>query len=161
MYHMPNFDVELAVFSSIILGLILAFLNIGGIFAMVLVGFLAVFLTNEEEANYKIGAIAAVALYLIYFVISTFTSPNIPYQLPSPLVIGLGYAFEGLLILILGFFAGLLIYGLMGAVGGYFADKLFKPQDKPKRPKSQKRRKKIVKRKSKPQRRTLQRRNLQ
>ena len=158
---MPNFDVELAVFSSIILGLILAFLNIGGIFALVLVGFVAVFLTNEDEANYKIGILAAAALYLIYFVISTFTSPNIPYQLPSPLVIGLGYAFEGLFTLILGLIVGLLIYGFMGAIGGYFADKLFKPQDKPKRPKSQKRRKKIVERKSKPQRRTLQRRNLQ
>lgn len=158
---MLNFDVELAVFSSIILGLILAFLNIGGILAMVLVGFVAVFLTKDEEANYKIGAMAAAALYLIYFVISTFTSPNIPYQLPSPLVIGLGYAFEGLFTIILGFFVGLLIYGLMGAIGGYFTDKLFKAQDKPKKPKAQKRRKKIVKRKSKPQRRTLQRRSLQ
>lgn len=158
---MPNFDVELAVFCSIILGLILAFLNIGGIFALVLVGFLAVFMTNDQEANYKIGGMAAVALYLIYFLISTFTSPNLPYQLPSPLVIGLGYAFDGLFTLILGFFVGLLIYGLMGAIGGYFADKLFKPQNKPKKPKSQKRRKKIIKRKAKPQRRTLHRRNLQ
>ena len=158
---MPNFDVELAVFSSIILGLILAFLNIGGIFSLVLVGFVAVFLTNDEEANYKIGVLAAAALYFIYFVVGFFISPDIPYQLPNPLGIGVGYAFEGLFTLILSLVVGVLLYGLMGAIGGYFADKLFKPQDKPKRPKSQKRRKKIVERKSKPQRRTLERRNLQ
>ncbi|MDI9435718.1 MAG: hypothetical protein QM396_06900 [Euryarchaeota archaeon] len=158
---MPNFDVELAVFCSIILGLILAFLNFGGIFALVLVGFVATYLTNDEDANYKVGTMAAAALYLIYFVISIFTTPNIPYQLPSPLVIGLGYAIEGLFTLILGFFLGLMIYGLMGAIGGYLADKFFKLQDKPKRPKSRKRREKIVKRKTKPQRRTLHRRNLQ
>ncbi len=154
---MPKFDVELAVIIGIILGLILAFLNIGKIFALVLVGFTSVLLTNDEDASYKIGAIAAGALYLIHFIISTFTSPNIPYQLPSPLVIGLGYAVDGLFTLILGFFAGLLIYVLIGAIGGYFADKLFKPQDKPKRPKPKKRREKFLKRKSKPRRRTLKR----
>jgi len=158
---MPNFDVELAIFFSIILGLILEFINFGGIFALVLVGFAAVYLTHDEDANYKVGAMAAAALCLIYFGISIFAAPNIPYQLPSPLVIGLNYAFEGLFTLILGLCVGLLIYGLMGAIGGYFADKLFKAQDKPKKPKAQKRRKKIVKRKSKPQRRTLQRRSLQ
>lgn len=154
---MPNFDVELAILTSIIMGFILAFFNIGGIFALVLVGFVAVFLTNDDEANYKIGAMAAGALYLIYFVIGLFISPSLPYQLPSPLVIGVSYAFEGLFTLILGLIVGLIIYGLLGAIGGYFADKLFKPQDKPKRPKQDQRKKKIIKRKSKPQKRTLQR----
>lgn len=154
---MPNFDVELAILTSIILGFILAFFNIGGIFALVLVGFVAVFLTNDDEANYKIGAMAAGALYLIYFVIGLFISPSLPYQLPSPLVIGVSYAFEGLFNLILGLIVGLIIYGLLGAIGGYFADKLFKPQDKPKRPKQDKRKKKIIKSESKPQKRTLQR----
>jgi len=154
---MPNFDVELAILTSIIMGFILAFFNIGGIFALVLVGFVAVFLTNDDEANYKIGAMAAGALYLIYFVIGLFISPSLPYQLPSPLVIGVSYAFEGLFNLILGLIVGLIIYGLLGAIGGYFADKLFKAQDKPKRPKQDKRKKKIIKRESKPQKRTLQR----
>jgi hypothetical protein len=154
---MPNFDVELAILTSIIMGFILAFFNIGGIFALVLVGFVAVFLTNDDEANYKIGAMAAGALYLIYFVIGLFISPSLPYQLPSPLVIGVSYAFEGLFNLILGLIVGLIIYGLLGAIGGYFADKLFKAQDKPKRPKQDKRKKKIIKSESKPQKRTLQR----
>lgn len=154
---MPNFDVELAILISIVIGLILAFLNIGGIFALVIVGFVAVYLTNEEEANYKIGALAAATLCVIYFVISFFTPPDLPYQLPSPLVIGIGYGVEGLFTLILGLIVGLIIYGLMGAIGGYFADKLFKPQDKPKSPKRSRIRKKIIKKESKPPRRTLQR----
>jgi amino acid transporter len=154
---MPNLNMELAISTSIIVGLILAFFNIGGIFALVFVGFLAVFLINEEDASYKVGALAAALLCLIYFVICLFTPPDLPYQLPSPLVIGLGYGFEGLFTLVLGLIVGLLIYGLMGAIGGYFADKLFKPQHKPKRPKTRKRAKKIVKRNSKPQRRTLNR----
>lgn len=155
---MPNFDMELAILISIILGLILAFLNFGGIFSLVLVGFVAVFLTNEEDADYKIGAMATAILCIIYFVICFFTPPDLPYQLPSPLVIGVGYGFEGLFTLILGLIVGLILYGAMGAIGGYFADRLFKPQDKPKRPKSSKIPKKIIERKSKPQRRTLNRR---
>jgi hypothetical protein len=154
---MPNFNVELAILTSIIVGLILAFLNIGGIFALAIVGFVAVYLTNDDEANYKVGAIAAAALCLIYFFICLFTPPDLPYQLPSPVVIGLNYGFEGLLTLILGLIVGLLIYGLMGAIGGYFADKLFKPQDRPKQPKISKSTPKIINRKSKPQRRTLNR----
>ncbi len=154
---MPNFNVELAILTSIIVGLILAFLNIGGIFALAIVGFVAVFLTNDDEANYKIGAMAAGALCLIYFFIGLFTPPDLPYQLPSPVVIGVGYGIEGFFTLILGLIVGLLIYGLMGAIGGYFADKLFKPQDKPKRPKTKKSPHKIFKSKPKPQRRTLNR----
>jgi hypothetical protein len=154
---MPNFNVELAILTSIIVGLILAFLNIGGIFALAIVGFVAVYLTNDDEANYKVGAIAAGALCLIYFFICLFTPPDLPYQLPSPVVIGLNYGLEGLLTLILGLIVGLLIYGLMGAIGGYFADKLFKPQERPKQPKISKSTPKIIKRKSKPQRRTLNR----
>jgi hypothetical protein len=155
---MPNFDVELAILISIIVGLILAFLNIGGIFALAIVGFLAVFLTNEEDASYKVGAMAAAALCFIYFIVCFFTAPQLPYQLPSPLVIGVGYGIDGLFTLILGLIVGLIIYGVMGAIGGYFADKLFKPQDKPKRPKEHKRARKIIKKESKPPRRTLNRR---
>lgn len=155
---MPNLDVELAILISIFLGLILAFLNIGGIFALAIVGFVAVFLTNDEDASYKVGAMAAAALCFIYFIVSFFTSPVLPYQLPSPLVIGIGYGIDGLFTLILGLIVGLLIYGVMGAIGGYFADKLFKPQDRQKRPKEPKHRRNIIKKKSKPQRRTLNRR---
>lgn len=155
---MPNFNVELAVLCGIILGFILAFFNIGGIFAMAIVGFVVVFLTNEDEASYKVGAMAACALCLIYFFASLFTSPDLPYQLPSPVVIGIGYGIDGLFTLVLGLIVSLLIYGLMGALGGYFADKLLKPQDKPKRPpKTRNTTRKIIKRESKPKRRTLQR----
>jgi len=154
---MPNFDIELAFLTSIILGLVLAFLKIGGIFALVFVGFVAVFLTNDDDASYKIGAMTAGALYFIYFVTGLFVSPDIPYQLPNPLGIGVGYAFEGFFTLLLSLVVGVLLYGLLGAIGGYFADKLFKPQDKPKRPKNSRVKSKVVKRRTKPQRRTLQR----
>lgn len=148
---------EMAILTSIILGLILAFFNIGGIFALVLVGFVAVYLTPDEEANYKVGALATALLCLLYFVVCLFTPPVLPYQLPNAVVIGVGYAFDGIFTLIMGLIVSLIIYSLMGAIGGYFADKLFKSQDKPKNPKISKAPKRIIKRKSKPQRRTLYR----
>jgi len=154
---MFDFDVQLAILSSIILGLVLAFLHIGGIFALAIVGFVAVFLTNAEDASYKVGALAAAALCLIYFIVCFFTPPELPYQLPSSLVIGIGYGIDGLFTLILGLIVGLLIYAVMGGIGGYFADKLFKPQDRPKRPSTAKSARKIIQREPKPQRRTLNR----
>lgn len=154
---MPKISMEMAILTSIVLGLILAFFNIGGIFALVLVGFVAVYLTPDEEANYKVGALAAALLCLLYFVVCLFTPPVLPYQLPNAVVIGVGYAFDGIFTLIMGLVVSLIIYSLMGAIGGYFADKLFKSQDKPKNPKISKTPKRIIKRKTKPQRRTLYR----
>ena len=154
---MPKISMEMAILTSIILGLILAFFNIGGIFALVLVGFVAVYLTPDEEASYKVGALAAALLCLLYFVVCLFTPPVLPYQLPNAVVIGVGYAFDGIFTLILGLVVSLIIYSLMGAIGGYFADKLFKSQDKPKNPKISKTPKRIIKRKTKPQKRTLYR----
>ena len=155
---MPKISMEMAILTSMILGLILAFFKIGSIYALVLVGFVAVYLTPDEEATYKVGALAAALLGLLYFITSFFTSPDLPYQLPNAVVIGVGYTFDGLFTLFLGLVVSLVIYGLMGAIGGYFADKLFKSQDKPKNPKINKAPQRIIKRKPKqPQRRTLYR----
>jgi Na+-transporting methylmalonyl-CoA/oxaloacetate decarboxylase gamma subunit len=151
---MPNFDVEIAVLISIILGLILAFLNIGGIFALILVGFVATYLTKPEIADYKVGALAAALLSFLYFIFNFFSPPQLPYQLPSPLVLGLGYAIEGIFTLIVGLFLSLLIYGVMGAIGGYIAEKFFKPEKKAKPPKKKKLKQKL---KGKPKRRSLYR----
>ncbi|MBI5459853.1 DUF5518 domain-containing protein [Methanobacterium sp.] len=155
---MPKISMEMAILTSIILGLIMAFFNFGDIFALVIVGFVAVFLTPDEEASYKVGALASALLGLVYFVVCLFTPPDLPYQLPNAVVIGVGYAIDGVFTLIMGLIVTLVIYGLMGAIGGYFADKLFKSQDKPKTPKISKSPRKIIKRKpKKPQRRTLNR----
>jgi hypothetical protein len=59
---MPNFSMEMAILTSMILGLIMAFFNVGGVFALVIVGFVAVFLTKDEDASYKVGALAAILL---------------------------------------------------------------------------------------------------
>jgi len=154
---MPEFDVELAILISIIIGLILAFLNIGGIFALILVGFVATYLTKPEVADYKVGALSAALLSFIYFVFNFLVPPQLPYQLPSPLVLGLGYAIEGIFNLILGLILSLLIYGFMGAIGGYIAEKFFKPEKKPKPPKKPKKKKIKQKLKRKPKKRTLYR----
>ena len=151
---MPNFDVEIAILTSIILGLILAFLNIGGIFALILVGFVATYLTTPENADYKVGALAAALLSLIYFVFNLLAPPQLPYQLPSPLVLGLGYAIEGIFTLIVGVVLSIVIYGFMGAIGGYVAEKFFKPEKKAKPPKKKKIKQKL---KGKPKRRSLYR----
>jgi Family of unknown function (DUF5518) len=145
---MPNFDVKIAILSSIILGLILTFLNIGGIFALILVGFVATYLTEPEYADYKVGAIAAALLSLLYFLFNFLAPPQLPYQLPSPLVLGLGYAVEGMFNLIVGLLLSIFIYGVMGAIGGYIAEKFFKPEKKAKPPKKKKLKPKL-KRKSK------------
>lgn len=155
---MAKFSMEMAILTSIILGLIMAFFNFGSIFALVIVGFVAVFLTPDEDASYKVGALASGLLGLLYFVVCLFTPPDLPYQLPNAVVIGVGYAIDGIFTLILGLIVTLVIYGLMGAIGGYFADKLFKSQNKPKNPKISERPKRIIKRKpKKAQRRTLNR----
>jgi len=155
---MAKFSMEMAILTSMILGLIMAFFKFGGIFALAIVGFVAVFLTTDEDASYKVGALAAALLGLLYYVFSLFTSPDIPYQLPNAVVIGVGYTLDGIFTLFLGLIVSLLIYGLMGAIGGYFADKLFKSQDKPKSPKISERPQRIIKRKPKqPPRRTLYR----
>ncbi|AIS32067.1 MAG: hypothetical protein PHY53_10050 [Methanobacterium formicicum] len=155
---MPNFSMEMAILTSMILGIIMAFFNVGGVFALVIVGFVAVFLTKDEDASYKVGALAAILLALLYFVICLFTPPDLPYQLPNAVTIGVGYAVDGLFTLVLGLMVSVIIYGLFGSIGGYFADKLFKSQDKPKNPRISERPKRIIKRKQKPQRRTLNRR---
>jgi Na+-transporting methylmalonyl-CoA/oxaloacetate decarboxylase gamma subunit len=151
---MPNFDVEIAILISISLGLVLAFLNIGGIFALILVGFVATYLTTPEYADYKVGALSAALLSFIYFIYNFFAPPQLPYQLPSPLVLGLGYAIEGIFTLMVGLILSLLIYGFMGAIGGYIAQKLFKPEKETKPPKKKKLKKKL---KGKPKRRSLYR----
>ena len=51
---------------------------------MVIVGFVAVFLTKDEEADYKVGALAAILLALLYFVIGLFT-PQI-YHISFPML---------------------------------------------------------------------------
>jgi hypothetical protein len=155
---MAKLSMETAILISMILGIIMAFFNLGGIFALVLVGFVAVFLTTDEDANYKVGALAAALLGLLYFIASFFTSPDLPYQLPNAVVIGVGYTFDGIFTLFLGLLVTLVIYGLMGGIGGYFADKLFKSQNKPKSPKTSERPQRIIKRKPKqPPKRTLYR----
>jgi len=151
---MPNFDVKIAILTSIILGLILAFLNIGGIFALILVGFVATYLTETEYADYKVGAITAALLSFLYFVFNFLAPPQLPYQLPSPIVLGLGYAIESIFNLIVGLVLSIFIYGVMGAIGGYVAEKFFKPEKKAKPPKKKKLKPKI---KRKPKRRSLYR----
>jgi Na+-transporting methylmalonyl-CoA/oxaloacetate decarboxylase gamma subunit len=151
---MPNFNVEIAILISIILGFILAILNVGGIFALILVGFVATYLTKPEYADYKVGALATALLSFIYFVYNFLAPPQLPYQLPSPLVLGLGYAIEGIFTLMVGLVLSLLIYGVMGAIGGYIAGKFFKPEKKAKPPKKKKLKEKI---KGKPKRRSLYR----
>jgi Family of unknown function (DUF5518) len=151
-----DFDVEIAILIGIILGLILAFLNIGGIFALILVGFVATYLTKPEIADYKVGALTAALLSFIYFVFNFLVPPQLPYQLPSPLVLGLSYAIEGIFNLLLGLILSLLIYGFMGAIGGYIAEKFFKPEKKPKPPKKPKK-KKLKPLKQKPKKRSLYR----
>jgi hypothetical protein len=153
---MPELTVENSIFISIVLGLILAFFNFGGIFALVIVGFFASYLTRAEDTSYQVGALAAALLCLLYFVIGLFTPPTLPYQLPNPLMLGVGYAVDGLLTLMGGLIFSLLIYALLGAIGGYFAVKFFKPRDYQSQKRTSQKRK-VLKGRPKPRKRSLYR----
>ncbi len=139
---MAKYSVEFAVTLSIILGIILNFINLGGIFAIFVMGFIATYLTVPEKSNYKVGAIAAFIFCILAFLYGFFTPPTLPYDL-STYASGLGLAFSSLITLIFGFIVTALIYITLGAIGGVIANFLFS--------------KKVPKKKPKPKRRTLNR----
>lgn len=124
---MAGFSRETAIIISIMLGLIiLPFLGIKGLFAIVIIGFIANYLTVDSQRGYKIGAIAGCIIGLIVFMYGFFVSPVLP-DLPTlssakmtKLELG------GLYTLIMGFFVLVIACTGFGTIGGALAQKLFK-----------------------------------
>ncbi|MDP3065220.1 MAG: hypothetical protein Q8N08_00630 [Methanobacteriaceae archaeon] len=128
--EMAKYSLETSIFISIIVGLIIPFMGIRGFFSVLIVGFVASYLTVPEQTSYKVGAMAGGTLAFLLFLYSFITNPALPYTLPSPMVLGIGVAADSFINLILGLVMSLLIYGAMGAIGGYLAVTFFNPEER-------------------------------
>jgi len=144
---MGNLGIETAIGISFILGLILPLVGLGGVISLVIMGFMATYLTKPEQTSARVGGIATGVFCLFFFFYSFLTPPTVPYVLPNPLTLGVLVAFSGILNLIFSLIVSLIIYGGFGLLGGYLAVRFF----------MEKKEKKHEIRLSKPQRRTLKR----
>ena len=145
---MQKINIEIAIGISFLLGLILPSIGLGGVFSLVVMGFVATFLTKEEITSTMVGGIATGIFCVIFFFYGFLTTPTLPYVLPNPLTLGIFVALGGVFNLILSLIVSLIIYCAFGLLGGFIAMKFF-VQEKEKKKKS-----KIP---SSPQRRTLKR----
>ena len=144
---MGNLGIETAIGISFILGLILPLVGLGGVISLVIMGFMATYLTKPEQTSARVGGIATGVFCLFFFFYSFLTPPTVPYVLPNPLTLGVLVAFSGILNLIFSLIVSLIIYGGFGLLGGYLAVRFF----------MEKKGKKHEIRQSKAQRRTLKR----
>ncbi|MGB9980463.1 hypothetical protein [Methanobacterium sp.] len=128
---MAGFGRGTAILISIMAGLIiLPFLGIKGLFSIVIIGFIANYLTVDSQRSYKIGAIAGCTIGLIVFLFGFFVSPVLPDlpNLSSSKMIKLELG--GLFTLIMGFFVLLIACTGFGTIGGAIVQKLFKAESK-------------------------------
>ena len=123
---MAGFGRGAAILISIMVGLIiLPLLGIKGLFAIVIIGFIANYLTVNNQRSYLIGAVAGGTIGLIVFICGFFVSPVLP-DLPtisSSKMIKL--ELWGLSTLILGFFVLVVTCTGLGAIGGAIVQKIF------------------------------------
>ena len=122
---MANFSIESAIVISFIIGLIIPHVGIGGIVSLVVMGFVATYLTKPEQTSARVGAIATGVFCVFFFFFGFLTQPTLPYVLPNPLTLGLLVPLSGIFNLILGLIVSLIIYGGFGFLGGYLAVKFF------------------------------------
>ena len=137
---MANFSIESAIVISFIIGLIIPHVGIGGIVSLVVMGFVATYLTKPEQTSARVGAIATGVFCVFFFFFGFLTPPTLPYVLPNPLSLGIIITFSGIFNLILSLIVSLIIYGGFGLLGGYLAVKFFiekkekKTEIRPKKP---------------------------
>lgn len=122
---MANFSIETAIGISFILGLILPLVGLGGVISLVIMGFVATYITKPEQTSAKVGGIATGVFCVFFFFFGFLTPPTVPYVLPNPLSLGVVVAFSGILNLIFSLIVSLVIYGAFGLLGGYLAVKFF------------------------------------
>jgi hypothetical protein len=129
-------SLETSVFISVLLALILIFLDIlilptiavNILFIIVFSGFIASAMAGSERNSYRVGGIAGGVLSVIFFLISFFTAPTLSYNLYA---LGMDFTMisQGLLYLVLGFVFSLAVFMFLGALGGLIAQELFGPKD--------------------------------
>jgi hypothetical protein len=122
---MAKYNIEIAISISFVLGLILPLVGLGGMLSLLIMGFVATYLTRTEQTSYKVGGIATGVFCIVFFFIGFFTPPDMPYILPSPLSLGILVALSGILNIVFGLIVSLVIYGGLGLLGGLIAEKFF------------------------------------
>ncbi len=116
-----------AILISVIIGLIiLPILGIKGLFCMVIIGFIANYLTVDSQRSYIIGTIAGGIIGLIVFMFGFFASPTLPYTPSISTSKMISLQLGGLFTLLLGFILLIGVCAGLGAVGGAIVQKLFK-----------------------------------
>lgn len=134
---MAKYDINGAILLSVIIGsILLILLGISGVFSVIIMGFIATYLTVENQRSYKVGGIAGSVLGFLLFVFSFFTPPELPYELPNILDFGVSLAIGGIITLILGFIISIIICYTLGSLGGFIAIKLLKKETREKRSKT-------------------------
>lgn len=122
---MAEFGTTVAALMSIIIGMILSLL-FDGIFIAIVIGFLAVYLVEKKEKKASLGAICAAIFasfnFIIKFLESAAIAP-IPVELQPYITLD---PFN----LVWGFILLICISGLLGYIGGIFAQTTSKETDK-------------------------------
>jgi uncharacterized sodium:solute symporter family permease YidK len=129
---MAKYSLETSIIISIVAGLIISnipIVGIRGMFSIIIVGFIASYFTVPEKTSYKVGAVAGVIMAVILLVISFLNPPDLPYTLPSATSLGVAAMANEFFVLILGIIMSLVIYGFLGALGGYLATEFFNPPE--------------------------------
>ncbi len=124
---MVGFNRGAAVLVSVMIGLIiLPLLGIKGLFAIVIIGFIANYLTVTNQRSYLIGAVTGGIIGLIVFICGFFASPVLPdvHTLSSSKMFKL--QMQGLFTLTMGFFLLVIVCTGFGTIGGAVVQKIFK-----------------------------------
>jgi len=114
---MGKYEVGSAIIISILLGVIFLIL-FDGLLALIIIGFVATYLTIPEKRNIKVGIFASCVMGLLIFIYGFFYVPQLPNELSVSLIPDISTFISGFIIF------GLICIG-MGAVGGYLAEKVF------------------------------------
>ncbi|HML06443.1 MAG TPA: hypothetical protein VK426_11760 [Methanobacterium sp.] len=129
---MAKLGMGAAVLISVILGVILlSVMGISGIFSLIIIGFVATYLTDPSQRSYKSGGFAGIILGVLIFIYGLFISPTLPVNPPSlSFSTMVSLELSGIFNLILGFVVSILVCYLFGSIGGLIAQKILKKKTK-------------------------------
>ncbi len=127
---MAKLGVGASIFISVILGIIfLSILGVSGIFSLIIIGFVATYLTAPSQRTYKAGGIAGIIIAFLIFIYGLFISPNLPVNPPSiSSFTWISLELSGFLNLILGLIVSIIVCFLFGSLGSFAAQKLLKKE---------------------------------
>ncbi|MDZ4171030.1 MAG: hypothetical protein U1C19_02600 [Methanobacteriaceae archaeon] len=118
---MSDYSAGSAIFMSIIVGLILS-IFFDSIFAIMVAGFMATYITRPEERHTIIGIITSLIVGVFIFLYGMINGPEMPYRISSLVEVDPGS-------FIIGFTLICLFSVALGALSGYIASKTAKNKD--------------------------------